>query len=335
MRINPKLIPHLVNKDSASAIPDGMRRGLIPSQKNISVQDVKDYSTPQGAAMANEEMRKLRMAVNKLLDSDSQVASQEQSVPVPATQLASQIQPAIVNGSDDGDQPVVVENEYTVYHNGIPVNEVKKNISTNYIDGGISEGDQYDVIFQTFGTGNDAHVKAFVKIPKTQLADQVIYSEEFYTDKYFSDEPHALWSNLEPQYIKFGTTVYHDVKHNFGIENYKELLWSIVYTGDTTHRVIPLVVPIDSNTVRVYASVRYGIDESWEYRNTIRIFIPIEEYISKESLPKFFITLYNSKNIIKFVLHGGYPYTVDYNSIIHGGFANTTIYNTIINGGKP
>ena len=61
--------------------------------------------------------------------------------------------------------------------------------------------------------------------------------------------------------------------------------------------------------------------------------IPEEEAISKESLPKFFITLY-SKNIIKFVLHGGYADTIIYNSTVHGGFANTTIYNSTINGGK-
>ena len=61
--------------------------------------------------------------------------------------------------------------------------------------------------------------------------------------------------------------------------------------------------------------------------------MPEEEAISKESLPKFFITLY-SKNIIKFVLHGGYANTVIYNSTVHGGYANTTTYNSIISGGN-
>ena len=245
-----------------------------------------------------------------------------------------------VQSSTGGNNPTIggnaqsLETGYTVYHNGTPVNEVKKNISTNYIDGIQSEGDQYDITFQVFGTGNDAHVNGFVKIPKTQLANQVTYSEEFYTDKYFSDQPHALFSNLIPKDIKFSTVVYHDVKHNFGIENYRELLWSIVYTGDTTYRVIPLVVPIDRNTVRVYASVRYGISRWWQYRNTVLMSVPSSEQISKESLPKFFITLYNSKNIIKFALHGGYANTINYNSIIHGGFASTIIYNTTITGGN-
>lgn len=116
------------------------------------------------------------------------------------------------------------DNGYTVYHNGVPVTEIRKNISTNYIDGITSEGDQYDVVFETFSIGNDANVRGFVKIPKTQLSDQVFYSEEFYTDKYFSNEPHAFYSELIPQYMKFGTIVYHDVKHNFGLDNKYELI---------------------------------------------------------------------------------------------------------------
>ena len=71
----------------------------------------------------------------------------------------------------------------------------------------------------------------------------------------------------------------------------------------------------------------------WEYKNTKLMIMPEEEVISKESLPKFFITLY-SKNIVKFVFHGGYADTIIYNSTVHGGFANTTIYNSTINGGK-
>ena len=232
-----------------------------------------------------------------------------------------------------GSNPQLPDNQYTVYHNGAPVTDIGKNISTNYIDGSSLEGDQYDVIFETFGIGNDANIKGFVKIPKTQLSDQVFYSEEFYTDKYFSNEPHAFYSELIPQYMKFGTIVYHDVKHNFGLDNKYELIWSITYIGDTSYRAIPLVVPIDGNTIRVYSSVRYGLENVWAYRNTTLINIPEEERISKESLPKFFITLY-SKNIIKFVLHGGYANTVIYNSTVHGGYANTTTYNSIISGGN-
>ena len=37
------------------------RKRIAPSQTDLSVQDVRDYSTPEGAAMANEEMRRLQM----------------------------------------------------------------------------------------------------------------------------------------------------------------------------------------------------------------------------------------------------------------------------------
>lgn len=39
------------------------RPRIVPSQTDLSVQDVRDYSTPEGAAMANEEMRRLKMAL--------------------------------------------------------------------------------------------------------------------------------------------------------------------------------------------------------------------------------------------------------------------------------
>lgn len=42
------------------------RPRLVPSQTNISVQDVRDYSTPDGAAMANEEMRRLKLAIDQV-----------------------------------------------------------------------------------------------------------------------------------------------------------------------------------------------------------------------------------------------------------------------------
>jgi len=42
------------------------RPRIVPSQTDLSVQDVRDYSTPQGAAMANEEMRRLKLAIDNV-----------------------------------------------------------------------------------------------------------------------------------------------------------------------------------------------------------------------------------------------------------------------------
>jgi hypothetical protein len=44
------------------------RPRIVPSQTDLSVQDVRDYSTPEGAAMANEEMRRLKMALQATRD---------------------------------------------------------------------------------------------------------------------------------------------------------------------------------------------------------------------------------------------------------------------------
>lgn len=42
------------------------RPRIAPSQTDLSVQDVRDYSTPEGAAMANEEMRRLKLAIDNV-----------------------------------------------------------------------------------------------------------------------------------------------------------------------------------------------------------------------------------------------------------------------------
>ena len=327
MRIDPTKVPHLRKTDTESPVPDGLRRGLVPKQRTFSVQDVRDYSTPHGAAMANEEMHRLRDAIVAISEKvNAPVASTDK-----VTVAAEAPTPAILLPNDD--EQIQEQNQYTVSHNLIPVGEQYKNIETNYFDGVVNDGDRYNVMFEAFPVGNRANIQAYVKIPKTQLPNQALYTEEFYTDKYFSDKSHAFYSELIPQYMKFGTIVYHDVKHNFGLDNKYELIWSITYIGDTSYRAIPLVVPIDGNTIRVYSSVRYRLENMWAYRNTTLINIPEEEQISKESLPKFSITIY-SKNIIKFVFHGGYANTVIYNSAVHGGYANTTTYNSIISGGN-
>lgn len=42
------------------------RRGLVPQQTGISVQNIPSYATPEGAAMANEEMRRLKLKVSEI-----------------------------------------------------------------------------------------------------------------------------------------------------------------------------------------------------------------------------------------------------------------------------
>lgn len=63
------------------------RPRVVPSQTNLSVQDVRDYSTPDGAAMANEEMRRLKMGLQQLQEEQAQQAQDQQAAiaaPAPA-----------------------------------------------------------------------------------------------------------------------------------------------------------------------------------------------------------------------------------------------------------
>jgi len=62
------------------------RPRIVPSQTNLSVQDVRDYSTPDGASMANEEMRRLKMALQQV--------QEQQAADATAQQIALQTQSA-------------------------------------------------------------------------------------------------------------------------------------------------------------------------------------------------------------------------------------------------
>lgn len=91
------------------------RPRIVPSQTNLSVQDVRDYSTPDGAAMANEEMRRLRMAI--------QSVAEEQAAAVTAQQAAVAPQPT----ATQPEKPKQTTTEYKWFvkakaYNAQPVN---------------------------------------------------------------------------------------------------------------------------------------------------------------------------------------------------------------------
>lgn len=91
------------------------RPRIVPSQTNLSVQDVRDYSTPDGAAMANEEMRRLKMAI--------QAVSEQQSAAVTAQQAA--IAPSVGAAPQEEKKPEVVSYKWFVKakaYNAQPVN---------------------------------------------------------------------------------------------------------------------------------------------------------------------------------------------------------------------
>lgn len=60
------------------------RPRVVPSQTNLSVQDVRDYSTPDGASMANEEMRRLKIALQEVADKQAAAVTAQQTAAAPA-----------------------------------------------------------------------------------------------------------------------------------------------------------------------------------------------------------------------------------------------------------
>jgi hypothetical protein len=245
MRINPKLIPHLVNKDSASAIPDGMRRGLIPSQKNISVQDVKDYSTPQGAAMANEEMRKLRMAINSLSDLKEDAGGGNDAAATPLVQPIA----APSNNSEDN----VIAKLYTIYHNSTVVKTIEKNRSLNFVDNGADIANMRGVVFVVNASGTDSYEDATVS---AFAPSDPWYIERFTLD--VLDENAA--QDLELGGHKYRKPMYHDINH--GLNNPVYSIYTVGLTG-----VIP-EVELLSGKLRVRCRVSDNYDRPEPYLNT-------------------------------------------------------------------
>lgn len=202
MRIDPKKIPHLVSKDSVSSVPDGMRRGLVPSQKNISVQDVKDYSTPQGAAMANEEMRKLRMDINNLSNSQGEIGGGSDTATIPVQQVVA-TQPV-----DTGDS--VIAKLYTIYHNGTVVKTIEKNRSLNFIDNSADTSNMRGVVFVVNASGSDSYEDATVS---AFAPSDPWYIERFTLDVLDEDAV----QDIELGGYRYRKPMYHDVLH--GLNN--------------------------------------------------------------------------------------------------------------------
>ena len=80
------------------------RPRVVPSQTNLSVQDVRDYSTPDGAAMANEEMRRLKMALQQVQEQQAQAVADQQAAVAPS---------APSQGTPPQDRPPVAITSYT------------------------------------------------------------------------------------------------------------------------------------------------------------------------------------------------------------------------------
>ena len=317
MRINPDKVPNSAFADKSSKSRGGINTPLIQKQRTLSVQDVRDYSTPQGAAMANEEMRRLRLAVNKLEDKTSATSVDQTKQPTttqsPVSDSISNSTTIINNGGDaGGGSHNNSEQDYTVYHNYDVVGIEHKNVATNYIDTNNEDGKEFGVKFLLEPVDSDnkskAKVKASVFIPQ---GSDLWYAERFYTDKYFPNLPaHNSYENAS---YRFSRLVYHDVVHNFNLSDMYAFTYSIYHIFGQVRRAVPIVIPIDKNTVRVYSHARYDIDNRKWYKGNTEIDIPAldEEFLPKLDLPEYVMVIHSGSINVANSQSGSYGLVID------------------------
>lgn len=75
------------------------RPRIVPSQTNLSVQDVRDYSTSDGASMANEEMRRLKMALQEVQEKQAQAVTDQQAAISPTPTPSAPTPPETVTST--------------------------------------------------------------------------------------------------------------------------------------------------------------------------------------------------------------------------------------------
>lgn len=315
MRINPDKVPNSATPDKSSKSRGGINTPIIQKQRTLSVQDVRDYSTPQGAAMANEEMRRLRLAIAEV-QAKTADAGTDQTKAGTGTATPTTTNVVINNGNTNTGGEVVIkpssEQDYSVYHNYDTVGIEHKNISTNYIDTNNSDGKEFGVKFLLESLDSDnkskANVKASVFIPQ---GSDLWYAERFYTDKYFPNLPaHNSYENAS---YRFSRLVYHDVVHNFNLSDMYAFTYSIYHILGQVRRAVPIVIPIDKNTVRVYSHARYDIDNRKWYKGNTEIDIPAldEEFLPKLDLPEYVIVIHSGSINVANSQSGSYGLVID------------------------
>jgi hypothetical protein len=134
-RAKDNLIPELKDMDKPKkAEPSPIRKGVTPHQNKLSVQDVRDYSTPAGASMANEEMRRLRLYVNEVSDKvDTKAAGS------PTSNTPTKIITTPEMDSKPDSFGAVDNGLLSVKHNNIVVGEPQNIEALNYIDYNIGD----------------------------------------------------------------------------------------------------------------------------------------------------------------------------------------------------
>lgn len=224
----PKEEPHLRwTDDQLQSDPRvRRRRGVVPHQSTLSVQNVPDASTKEGTAMINEEFRRLRLAIEGL-------------------QAAKEQTPAVADTSTDVEPTKQIPPAQTYTHNedlveGSQVQVVNFNDSDSiefYLEKDVvsNKWKKY-TSDQTLGDYDDE-----VDHPqKVNISAKVRFkgvTGTVYVNQLPVEEP-AVWSsedeykyfpkNYDPDHGKYGWYVYQTIQHNLGLSDKNSYIMELI-----------------------------------------------------------------------------------------------------------
>lgn len=151
------------------------KRGAIPSQTRISVQDARALNTPVGAAHENEEMRRIQLGVNRLADELDAIKAADQPVtPVEKNPVKDRISKG---GDTAGDVTNITINgggggkwALTVLHRGVSIFREKWQQALNFLNPKVYEHrDFLPVLFDLKTATINDNLKADPTHPATQV----------------------------------------------------------------------------------------------------------------------------------------------------------------------
>jgi hypothetical protein len=236
MRRRPTEQPQLKPMDSPKEeSPKRKRQGIVPHQNRLSVQDVRDYTTPQGASMANEEMRRLRLSINDITDKLDAGGA--------AASGGGGKKPEDKKPDDGGGTGAGTRWALSVKHNDTLVGKPKEIQSLNFKDPRVINGTLLPIIFKLkaqelerglfegISNGTDSEIaitgNAYMDIKSGILPLNKLPSS-------IADTPLQIdfWKreglNYNPSTGRYGWYVYNYIDHGWLLNNVNDFILNIV-----------------------------------------------------------------------------------------------------------
>jgi len=236
MRRKPNELPQLKPMDSPDKdIRSVRQKGLVPHQNRLSVQDVRDYTTPQGAAMANEEMRRLRIGINEALE-----VAKQGGAPDDAGKGITPKKPTKPDGDGTGDGGGWA---LTVKHNDIIVGVPKQIQGLNFKNPQVFSDNLYPIIFRLKalalekelleglkdGTDKQVEIRGSVDLG---IKSGIIYINRLPSTIEQTPRQIDLWRrtgrNYTPLFGKYGWYVYNYIDHGWDLSDPNDYIINIV-----------------------------------------------------------------------------------------------------------